>query len=390
MKTLKRPLSVLIAALMLVSVMLVAPVSASAEGTPTVTEYKWVKAELEEGQTTYYSIPINALYDRFQILRVKPGEYTEQELQAKLNDFDRTVIWGKSADDYYLSSNVGSGTGNEYKQNSYWNDNSGKIYTTVHDDSSRPTKLCINDFVSGSTATDWYVRTWRDVVPNYNAANSLTSGSKHNIPCYTLGTEGSYRYFLLENASYVEKSVSQIFFDYITADGEGVNMGEDITPDGGDSIAADYGAANFKNNTILGHQVAAADNRGTIRFVSLLKTSMLRDADEYGYIVTKTKQDESLAMTDADRLTLEDVRPEKAVKLECNDTDNAICGDYGVVDTNTDYKYITMAVNDLNDPSIEPGWKVLARFYVIKGDEVYYAKCGDYDGLAVPFSAVFS
>lgn len=58
------------------------------------------------------------------------------------------------------------------------------------------------------------------------------------------------------------------------------------------------------------------------------------------------------------------------VTLDCTDTDNDYFGDYGKHDTNKNYKYITAAVNNIQDGGeIGENSTIIARPYVVLNDD---------------------
>ena len=107
-----------------------------------------------------------------------------------------------------------------------------------------------------------------------------------------------------------------------------------------------------------------------IRFVAALSTDMIQRADDYGFVLAKVGTDKNTANTVFDNLKANFGNGEKTISAK--NTYNNICGDerYGdPTDISTDYKYITCAVNGLDDSS-----KVAARFYVVIDGKTYYAK----------------
>jgi hypothetical protein len=115
-----------------------------------------------------------------------------------------------------------------------------------------------------------------------------------------------------------------------------------------------------------------------IRFVAVLSTDMIKRADDYGFVLAKVGTDKTTANTVFDNLKAHWGNGEKTISAK--DTYNNICGDerYGnPKDISTDYKYITCAVNGLDD-----SFKVVARFYVVIDGKTYYAKYakGNYAG----------
>ena len=123
----------------------------------------------------------------------------------------------------------------------------------------------------------------------------------------------------------------------------------------------------------------AQEDGNDLRFVAVLKTDILRNAQDYGFVLAKvnsSKTTESVA-PNINALSADGAGKGEKV-ISAKGSSNTICGDYGELGTYTSYKYITCAVN-----GIEDGTKVVARFYVKIGGKTYYAqypKGGNYDG----------
>ena len=147
----------------------------------------------------------------------------------------------------------------------------------------------------------------------------------------------------------------------------------------------------YRNLTVLGVQkkeaIATTDglNQGRdIRFISVANSELLKNAKDYGFIVAVSGQDVWSTDKQINALTAENFENSM---YSCKNTDNQICGDYGKRSTETDYKYVTLAVN-----GVEEDTTVAARFYVQDNNGVYhYAKYTNkysktYDGIAVKYS----
>ena len=147
----------------------------------------------------------------------------------------------------------------------------------------------------------------------------------------------------------------------------------------------------YRNLTVLGVQkkeaITTTDGQSTgtdLRFVAVAKSELLENAQDYGFMVATSAQ--SVWNTDKQigALTAE-AFPNS--KYTCKDTDNTICGDYGLCSTDTDYKYVTLAVNGVDEDET-----IAARFYIKDSNGVYhYAKytngyCKTYQGIAVKYS----
>lgn len=156
----------------------------------------------------------------------------------------------------------------------------------------------------------------------------------------------------------------------VTEDGKIIGTsGECATPDAEDTFSNNLPASQkfTKNFELMGVQLKA-DADDAIRFVSVIDADLIAAADDYGYIIGTTTKDRFTAMQNAGNITLDNV-PHLAVS--CKETDNQISGDYGLYDTETNYKYVTAAIENITDPNLT----ILARVYVKCGDKTYY---GDY------------
>lgn len=124
-----------------------------------------------------------------------------------------------------------------------------------------------------------------------------------------------------------------------------------------------------------------------IRFVAVLDTQLLRAADDYGFVLAKVGTDKDTTNTNFDNLKANWGNGEKTVSAK--GTFNNVCGEteeqlkYGdPTDTTTAYKYITCAVNGMDDSS-----KVVAKFYVTIGGKTYYAKYAK-DNYAIEYRGI--
>ncbi len=116
------------------------------------------------------------------------------------------------------------------------------------------------------------------------------------------------------------------------------------------------------------------EGQKNIRFVAVLDTQLIQDmvgADDYGFVLAKVSADKQYS----DKIENIKYGMESAKTISAKDTFNNVCGKtdealaYGDPGADTPYKYVTCAVNDIEDDS-----KIVARFYYKKGDKVYYAK----------------
>ena len=121
-----------------------------------------------------------------------------------------------------------------------------------------------------------------------------------------------------------------------------------------------------------GEQEAAEGD--DLRFVAVLDTDLVQDADDYGFVLAKVGTNKNCANTNFDNLKVDMGNGEKTISAK--GTYNTVCGDDNVSmaygnpeDDSTDYKYVTCAVNGIDDSS-----KIVARFYYKKDGKTYYAK----------------
>ena len=110
------------------------------------------------------------------------------------------------------------------------------------------------------------------------------------------------------------------------------------------------------------------ENGSDMRFIAVLEKDLLQDADDYGFILGKV--DGSRTYTDTNINKLVEGAATGIKKISAKGTYNTVCGtNYGDPESDTPYKYITCAVNSVDDSS-----KVVARFYYTKGGKTYFAK----------------
>lgn len=151
---------------------------------------------------------------------------------------------------------------------------------------------------------------------------------------------------------------------YITENGERINITDKTVRAADDTVLT--GISNeFKNLEILGVQKKADESKHDIRFVTVINREIIKDAEDYGYIAIGASNMET-ARSVVEGYTL-DTAPSKHV-FSCRNSSNRISGEYGNKDSDTKYKYVTFAVNNIGENA------VAAMFYVkdSKG-KVYYA-----------------
>ena len=113
-----------------------------------------------------------------------------------------------------------------------------------------------------------------------------------------------------------------------------------------------------------------------IRFVAVIDTDLIRNLgpdDDYGFVLAKVDSNHGYSNTGIENLKANWGNGEKTISAK--DTFNNVCGTtdealaYGNPNANTPYKYVTCAVNDIEDDS-----KIVARFYYKKDGVTHYAK----------------
>ena len=158
-------------------------------------------------------------------------------------------------------------------------------------------------------------------------------------------------------------------YDYITNGDVGYKFLDAVAKGVDDALADKNNYTSLCNFKLLGVQKKVesdeldSESKTDVRFVSVVKTDILRDADEYGYVFAKVDNKE-FARNNAYRMTVD---AENVLVKKCTESSNTISGDYGKYDANTDYKYVTASVNGIGNDT------VAARFYIKKGDKYYYA-----------------
>lgn len=111
-----------------------------------------------------------------------------------------------------------------------------------------------------------------------------------------------------------------------------------------------------------------------LRFVAVLDYNLLKDAEDYGFVLAKVENTKTTTNTNFNGLQVGRGAGEKYISAK--GTWNTVCGTseeemrYGNPDDDTTaYKYVTCAVNGIDDAS-----KIAIRFYYKKDGVVYYAK----------------
>lgn len=141
---------------------------------------------------------------------------------------------------------------------------------------------------------------------------------------------------------------------------------------------------------LLGAQLKKTDDRKDVRFVAVMnegivsEASVLHDVADYGFVVAKATSN-STATVGEDNIRSITLNAPNTVAFSCRNTSNKICGDYGIYNKPTKYKYVTLAIND-----VPADQSFVIRFYLkTKSGRVYYANYStSYTGLVGSFTHI--
>ncbi|MEE3333141.1 MAG: hypothetical protein VZR54_02565 [Ruminococcus sp.] len=162
-----------------------------------------------------------------------------------------------------------------------------------------------------------------------------------------------------------------------------------------DTLAQLNGYSELQNFLLLGVQKKTEmTTRNCLRYVTVVNTNILRDADEYGYIIAKaprtSENDYKNLRSKINKVTY---GAKNTYKENVKASSNEISGNYGIYGADTPYKYVTMGINDVPDDKV-----LVVRFYVKKGDKFKYAdyytdlnnkiEANRYDGCSADWQAV--
>ncbi len=155
------------------------------------------------------------------------------------------------------------------------------------------------------------------------------------------------------------------------------------------------GLGAYHNMQMLGIQkkgsIETEGGEDGIRFVTAINSTLLKGSniDDYGYIVVKAKTGTSVdtIYQNMNKLTYE--KMDSAHIFSCYGTSNTISGEFGQYASDTDYKYVTLALTGTQGSTDT----VAARFYIKTKDGNYhyanYYKGNDvYGGMAFKLSDV--
>ena len=151
----------------------------------------------------------------------------------------------------------------------------------------------------------------------------------------------------------------------------------DINDGNAFGLECDYLAGTLlgvQKKTVAGEETSSQEGAKNMRFVAVLDTDLVQDADDYGFVLAKANNtNKTYADINYDAIKAGD---DRVKTISARGTYNNVCGTtdealkYGnPSDTTTDYKYITCAVNNVTNDD-----KVIARFYYKKDGKTYYAK----------------
>ena len=328
---LKRPLSILLAALMVMSLFVMAPVTAGAVVSPKLT----IKVG-ENGKVVMNNGTFGNATDAGNIVDISSPFSVPNKAKITIAD-DHTANFVEGGS---ISISIG-GAVSFYPSA----DNTGAI-TAIADE--------------GYYCTGWYNG---DTLYSSAAALSYQSISEDT----TL------------TAKFAPSPV------YTTESGTTINLAATFTRDAEDTT--EFGIGNeFKNFEILGVQkksaastVAGEENRA-VRFVAALNNEIVQDADDYGFIAV-VGDDMDDARANIEDVTLENA-PAKNV-FTCKGTNNSVSGEYGKYASEKGYKYITFAINNIKDMG------VAVMFYLRDKDgNVFYAPYTNNGGVTYANCAV--
>ena len=193
----------------------------------------------------------------------------------------------------------------------------------------------------------------------------------YDIFGFRITPDGHLNYSINENPN-----VPDVIYTYDLKSGVGRLIDTELTIDAGDTYFTSFGItesdSGYNGLNLLGVQKKANTSNKSIRFITLVNREALNAADDYGYIaVGSTDMDSARSIVESYTL---DKAPARHI-FSCKGSSNKISGDYGKDDADTNYKYVTYAVNNIAD------YYVGVMFYIkdTKGN-VFYAPYTNADG----------
>lgn len=164
----------------------------------------------------------------------------------------------------------------------------------------------------------------------------------------------------------------------------------EVVPQNDDVLAQSNHYDTLKNFVILGVQKKPEiTHRNCMRFVTVVNTNILKDADEYGYIIAKKSRSNSNTYLDIrSKIGQITYYSDNIYKENIKETSNKISGAYGDYNSETPYKYVTLGLNDIPSEVV-----FIVRFYVKKGNRIQYADYYDdssakHDGCSADWDAI--
>lgn len=109
-----------------------------------------------------------------------------------------------------------------------------------------------------------------------------------------------------------------------------------------------------------------------LRFVSVIDQKILDKAESYGYVIGYTKQNLDSKTINRYAYTLvkgEEGENDNGYTVDCTGTSNDLFEDYGIAGSSTGYKYVTAAVNNIQEYDGGEDITIIARPYVVLKSE---------------------
>jgi hypothetical protein len=159
-----------------------------------------------------------------------------------------------------------------------------------------------------------------------------------------------------------------------------------VTPDTAEAVADvemtadtddDFGQKYQFNKSLelCGIEKKLDNTTNDMRFVSVINSELIENATDYGYIIGATSTDKAEAMSEAAKITIENA---SKFMVSCKETSNQLSGDYGKCESETNYKYVTAAVENITNTSKT----IFARVYVTLEDgTTLYGKYINFSGV---------
>jgi hypothetical protein len=187
-------------------------------------------------------------------------------------------------------------------------------------------------------------------------------------------------YLVVPGYKSVKTTVNDVVIYTVIAEEESAAEVE-MTPETEDTLGVTF----QKSLELVGVQKKADSDTNDMRFVSVINSDLIENATDYGYIIGTTSKDKAQAMSEAAKITLENA---SKYKVSCKETSNQISGAYGEYESDTNYKYVTAAVENITNTSKT----IFARVYVTLEDgTTLYGKYitvdeTEYDGCASSYA----